>query len=296
MEKEMEKEKNIIDKLEFEGEYLNGKKWNGKIYSFFNEDKFCELNNGNGLIKEYTGLGEVLYEEEYINGELYRKAKEYDKDKLIFEGEYLNGKRNGKGKEYIFGYQLIFEGEYLNGKRNGKGKEYNNKCDLIYEGEYLNGKRHGKGKEFTNLNLGLNKNYVETKEKIIFEGEYYLGFRLRGKKYIKGLLEFKGEYLFDRKYNGKGYDENGNLVYEIKNGAGKVKEFDNNFKLLFEGEYYFGRRNGKGKEYNCGKLIFEGEYLNGKRNGKGKEYDYNGNLIFEGKYLNGESIDKCLIL
>ena len=40
------------------------------------------------------------------------------------------------------------------------------------------------------------------------------------------------------------------------------------------------------KEYN-GKLMFEGEYLNGKRNGKGKEYDFNGKLKFEGEFLNG---------
>ena len=44
------------------------------------------------------------------------------------------------------------------------------------------------------------------------------------------------------------------------------------------------------KEYDSyGKLLFEGEYLNGERNGKGKEYDYyDGELIFEGEYLNGE--------
>ena len=47
-------------------------------------------------------------------------------------------------------------------------------------------------------------------------------------------------------------------------------------------------RNGKGKEYyENGKLLFEGEYLNNKRNGKGKEYDDNGNILFEGEYLNG---------
>ena len=62
-----------------------------------------------------------------------------------------------------------------------------------------------------------------------------------------------------------------------------------NGKLIFEGEYLNGKRNGKGKEYNDNnELIFEGEYLNGKRNGKGKEYDYNGKLIFEGEYLNGK--------
>jgi len=62
-------------------------------------------------------------------------------------------------------------------------------------------------------------------------------------------------------------------MYEIKNGAGKVIEFDNNFRI-----------------------IFEGEYLNGKRNGKGKEYDQDGKLIYEGKYLNNERYTECLII
>ena len=42
--------------------------------------------------------------------------------------------------------------------------------------------------------------------------------------------------------------------------------------------------NGKIKEYNYDDiLIFEGEYINGERNGKGKEYYSNGRLKFEGK-------------
>ena len=37
--------------------------------------------------------------------------------------------------------------------------------------------------------------------------------------------------------------------------------------LKFEGEYRYGERHGKGKEYdeNNGKITFEGEYLNGKK-------------------------------
>jgi len=35
--------------------------------------------------------------------------------------------------------------------------------------------------------------------------------------------------------------------------------------------------------------MFEGEYFNGKRNGQGKEYEFN-LLIFEGEYLNGERV------
>ena len=85
-------------------------------------------------------------------------------------------------------------------------------------------------------------------------------------------MEYEGEYLYKRKWNGIGYDENSNIIYELINGNGKVKEYD---------------------DYE-GKLIFEGEYLNGKRNGKGKEYDWDGQLLFEGEYLNGEKIETLI--
>ena len=48
----------------------------------------------------------------------------------------------------------------------------------MFEGEYLNGKPNGKGKEY----------------------------------YYDGKLCFEGEYLYDKKWNGKGYDENGNII------------------------------------------------------------------------------------
>ena len=79
-------------------------------------------------------------------------------------------------------------------------------------------------------------------------------------------MEFEGEYLFYKKWNGKGFDENGNIIYELINGNGKVKEYDLDSRLEYEGEYLNGKRNGKGKEYNYnGELIFEGDFLNGKR-------------------------------
>ena len=48
----------------------------------------------------------------------------------------------------------------------------------------------------------------------------------------------------------KGYDENGNIIYELKNGKGTIRKYYNSGKLEFEGEYLNGRINGKGKEYN----------------------------------------------
>ena len=152
--KQMEQEKNIIviminyyfnGNLEFEGEYLNGKKWNGKGYD--NNHIIYQLKDGNGLIDTKYFKGEIK------NGE--RNGKEYNLlGKLIYEGEYLNGKRwNGNEKEYDEYGKLIFEGEYLNGKRwngkrynnnqviyelkEGKGyiKEYYDNCNLMFEGE-----------------------------------------------------------------------------------------------------------------------------------------------------------------
>ena len=76
-----------------------------------------------------------------------------------------------------------------------------------------------------------------------------------------------------------------NLLYF--GGVQWLHQIRYNDKLIFEGEYLNGKRNGKGKEYKFGRLKFEGEYLNGERNGKGKEY-YGGYLIFDGEYLNGK--------
>ena len=70
--------------------------------------------------------------------------------------------------------------------------------------------------------------------------------------------------------NEKDYDKNSNIIYELKNDNGKIKEYN---------------------KYS--KLIFLGEYLNGKRNGKGKEYDkYNSKLEYEGEYLKGKKMEK----
>ena len=99
------------------------------------------------------------------------------------------------------------------------------------------------------------------------------------------------KYLIDGKWDGKGYDQNGNVIYELHNGNGMVKEYDCLEDLVFEGEYNKGKRNGKGKEYKYGQLCYEGEYNKGKRNGKGKEYK-NGQLCYMGEYKNGERNEK----
>ena len=314
---------------QFKGEYKDGKRWNGIVTEDISGDELYKIKNGNLLIEKFNKFDGYFFEGEYINGQRNGKGKTYQhhnwEDKYIveFEGEYLNGNEHGKGKEYNNYGNLIFEGEYFYGKRwngkgyigrdkneiayelkdgkgyikeyncgtlkfegeylygtiNGKGKEYNYDGKLIFEGEYLNGNKHGKGKEY-------NKN-----GDLIFEGEYLYGYRRKGKLYIEKKLEFDGEYLIDGKWDGKGYDQNGNVIYELHNGNGMVKEYDCLEDLVFEGEYNKGKRNGKGKEYKYGQLCYEGEYNKGKRNGKGKEYK-NGQLCYMGEYNNGERNEK----
>ena len=153
----------INRRLSYEGDYLYNLKWNGKGYNEYG-DIIYELDNGNGVIKEFNSEGVFIFEGEYFNGKRNGEGKEYYADKLVFEGEYFNGQRNGKGKEYNEKGAIEFEGEYLNGERNGTGKEYDIYDQLIYDGEFLNGKRHGKGKEY----------YAN---KLVYEGEFLNGER-----------------------------------------------------------------------------------------------------------------------
>ena len=109
--------------LVFEGEYLNGIKWNGKGYNQAHVEVYT-ITNGKGYIKEYNANGELCFKGDYLNGKI-KKGKEYNHiGTLIYEGQYFYGKRNGIGIEYYFNGDFEFEGEFINGK-NGKEKEKN---------------------------------------------------------------------------------------------------------------------------------------------------------------------------
>ena len=107
------------------------------------------------------------------------------------------------------------------------------------------------------------------------------GIKLKIIHYNKRLQNKINISLFNYKlYSGR---------YIISEENGKIKEYYSyNNKLIYEGEYSRGKRNGIGKEYNDNsKLIYEGEYFNGKKNGIDKEY-YENKIIFEGEYLYGK--------
>ena len=280
--------------LQYKGFYMNGKR------------------NGKGI--EYIGEN-LIFEGEYKNGKRNGKGIETANDDLLFEGEYKNGQRNGKGKNYNYLGQLLFEGIYLNGKEwNGKIKEYFNEYELKFDGEYLEGMK--KGKEYDKYgNLIFEGEYLDKKKwsGIIYynNNDKFMIKNGKGKVKLKeynelGFLVFEGELLNGIKWNGKlikysssGFSHVGclghgycsccrNMSFEESGMIDKVKEYKN--VLKFEGEYLFGKKNGKGKEYDInGNVIYEGEYLDNERKFEiKKEYDINGNLIYVAEYSNYE--------
>ena len=69
------------------------KKWNRKGYNKEGNEEY-EIKDGKGIIKEYDYWGNLIFEEEYLNGERSGKGKEFIqfKNTLVYEGEYLYGK------------------------------------------------------------------------------------------------------------------------------------------------------------------------------------------------------------
>ena len=273
------------------------------LFAYLIESKKLKIIRHNKSIQNQLDISLINYKVfsgRYIVSESKEKIKEYNSynQKLIYEGEYLNGERSGSGNEYHNNNKIKYSGEYLHGKRNGKGKEFFYNRKLLFEGEYLRGKKwNGIGYnvdgtisyEIKNGNGNITE-FIDNGSKK-FEGEYLNGQRNgQGKEYFTDYetkIRFEGEYFQGKRWIGKGYDRKGNIIYELKNGKGYIKEYHNyNNVISFEGEFYNGERNGKGKDYYTdGKLKFEGEFEGGLKKGKGVEYDSNGELIYEGEYL-----------
>ena len=80
--------------------------------------------------------------------------------------------------------------------------------------------------------------------------------------------KFIRKFKNGKKWDGTGYNKNGEIEYEIIEGFGIIKEYYAG-KLIYAGEYSKGERHGYGKEYDflTGKLKKEGRFYFGKKIG-----------------------------
>ena len=324
---------NLDNFIELSGKYIKGERnGRGREYVLYKKYTISSLDNNNDKY-EYTD--KLIFSGEYKDGKRNGEGIEYyDSGRKKYVGFYKNGKRNGKGKKYYdkdpYTYEEICE-KYLKGSnlsiedqsgkmltssnrtndnKNDDNKDDDNDLDKLLASLNKNNYNENKSEvksydDLDELLASINKNkYNNNDDKENEKKEE------KEEKYDddpeEPNLKFKGEYLNGYIIEGQKYYDNGKLKFELlKNGIGK-SYYCYEDQLRFEGEFKYGKKNGKGKEYSYnGILVFEGEYLNGQRHGKGKEYyqykrapglcgsyfcngDEEGKLIFEGEYKNGK--------
>lgn len=110
---------------------------------------------------------------------------------------------------------------------------------------------------------------------MVYDFGTYYGSVLNGKKHGYGKLTFrggnswKGEWKYDKPFNGKG-------VYEYENGD------------IYHGKFLNGEKHGHGimaYDYKGG-CMYEGEWLKDKRHGQGTFFSESGRL-WTGQWENG---------
>ena len=97
--------------------------------------------------------------------------------------------------------------------------------------------------------------------------------------------------------NRKGFNYEGELIYELKNGNRFVKEYDiYNDELIFEGEYWNGEKNGRRKKYKyCNKELeskFDGEYFNNNKEWNGTKIKYEKYIEIQIELVNEKNWNK----
>lgn len=233
--------------------------------------------NGKGK-KQYTTS---VYEGQFKDNKAHGKGKETWESGNWYEGEFENDLRNGKGQFYWAASGNKYDGEYKDGFRTGYGK-FNYKNGNVYTGNFVNNKFEGQGTFIWN-----EEEYKGQK----YEGEFKNDLRngqgtytwANGSKYIGMHKEnkFTGE--------GKEYSEDGKLIYEgnylDSKFEGHGTRYYNDGKYI--GEWKNDKRNGKGIFYNDkGKISYDGQWKDDKFNGTGTYYWENGNK-YSGDYIDG---------
>ena len=189
-------------KIQYEGEYFNGKR--------------------EGLGKYFDQESKYYFIGEFANGYLNGKAIIYNSsdDKILYEGDFINGKFEGRGKLF-YDNGNYYIGQFKNHLQHGKGVEYDSNGNIQYKGGFIDDIREGNGKCIT--------------KDMLFIGQYKKGNPIKGKIYSPNgkILLYDGDFI-------NGELPNGIEIYKHNDGGYYVGQTQNNlyhgFGTLFNSD------------------------------------------------------------
>lgn len=93
------------------------------------------------------------------------------------------------------------------------------------------------------------------------------------------------------------YDVDNKLIYQGAVSSGKPKgfgvQYDQNGNLKYRGEFNFGMYSGKGEIYNpLGNVLYSGTFENNRYEGSGQLFNTSGSLTYSGNFEKGEKSGK----
>lgn len=192
---------------------------------------------------------------------------ELEKNCQVLAGKLLNvniATGAVRGELIIGGHRYV--GEYRNGTPHGKGIIYYNDDNCkSYEGDWVYGKCEGKGTLIWN------------------DGSRYVGDWKNDKREGYGT-----------QYNSDGEIYEGNWLDDKPHGKGKITfaSDDSSNRKSYEGDWYYGIRQGTGTMiWNDGEK-YVGNWINGAPEGKGYLYYTSGDRV-EGTFKNGRISGKA---
>ena len=277
----------------------------GFLIKLYKDEKelYCLMTNEHVITKDIIDSNEIIdvnyyFEKKWIKIKL-DNTKRFIKYDLVMDITIIEIIPDDKIKEKYFLLPNINKVNHINediyivqfpeGKNlsysEGKIKNINN-FEIIYNASTNLGSSgspillknttkvigiHKKGHIFKKMNYGtLIYSFIESLQsqkennqekyklidnnstEIYENGEFYIGQSLKGKKHGKGII----------------LNINGNIIYE--------------------GDFVYGKKEGKGKFFFGGGGCYIGNFVNGKMEGKGALYDKKDELIYEGDFVNNK--------
>ncbi|XP_047232322.1 radial spoke head 10 homolog B isoform X3 [Girardinichthys multiradiatus] len=218
------------------------------------------LMHGHGTFTQANG---VKYEGDFVCNVPMGQGTYTWLDGSTYMGEVYRGIRQRMGTYKCAKHGVSYKGQWHQGKRHGKGTVYYNEEETSwYKGDWVMNKREGQGERCYpsgNIYTGEWRNNLR-------HGEGTMNWMELGQQYVgtwkNGIQHGLGTYIWIlKRVNGSQYAQSNQ----------------------YQGEFFKGRRHGKGTFYYAGGAIYTGEWRNNKKHGKGKLTAGSGR-VFECKF------------